>query len=572
MALIDKLTLKNFRGFRNKTSIGLKQSSYLVGINNVGKTNILHAIKAFFQDTYFSDEMFLNKTEYLGKKGGYNQSEISLSFNLQELTTRVRKGKLIRSYGDNVEIKKIATFAPTSQTISIKWIINDEEFDSNALPRDIIWLLSSVRVTYIHPQEGQNLFDNVQRRLRDRLLQNWGRNSTLTHQIQDLEASWSEMKKEANKYLSKSLSDSLQEFWPGCKVLVDLPKRVSDIIAVSDINFQGDNILPEIQLTSQGTGAQSTILYLAQYLLDSDRSLNKGEYHPLWLMEEPESFLHADLLFKIARQLNSDAWLNNIQMVISTHSPVLLASSKIVGERVVWNILKGPDNCELVDPLTASIEAIEKIGNLMGDSNFATYFISSQNDKLIFIEDSRPETRLVFEKVGIPVTDGRAGSSEIGRYLDVFAATPGLLKTSAYFILDSDKGKKSIERHLKKSKLVFEENGFKKLSFEHIPNVYIILLRDGETVEDMFSEYDNHVRDCVDLIYDKNFRLREHCPMKLSMAAGCARRHPQSDIAGAIQLIKNEQDVKDFFWEKIKKSNLSFKRDDTLAIKKLLGA
>jgi hypothetical protein len=84
------------------------------------------------------------------------------------------------------------------------------------------------------------------------------------------------MKREANRYLSQSLTESLQSFWPECEVAINLPKNIKEIIAISDINLQGYKNAPEVELTAHGTGAQSTVLYLAAYLLDSDKTLNRG--------------------------------------------------------------------------------------------------------------------------------------------------------------------------------------------------------------------------------------------------------------------------------------------------------
>ncbi|NTV22325.1 MAG: AAA family ATPase [Candidatus Yonathbacteria bacterium] len=573
MSFITQIKIKNFRGFREEILLDFSQASYLVGINNSGKTNVLYAIRAFFDDQYFSDETFLNRTEYSRKQEKYNQSEISVSFNLRELSTKSRKTRMIREYGDILLIKKIVTFTPTSKIVSIKWFIGETGFLREELSSDIKSLLASTKVTYIHPQDGQILFDNVQRRLRDRLLQNWGRNARLTHQIQALEDSWGGMKNYANDYLSNSLSESLQSFWPGCRVSVSLPKNISDVIAVSDVNFQGDTDLPEIQLTAQGTGAQATVLYLAQYLLDSDRSLNKGEYHPIWLMEEPESFLHADLLFKISNLLNSETWLNNIQMVVTTHSPVLLAGSRISGDRVKWNILKGVGDIETISPQNIDDERIKDLGKIMGDSNFFAYFFSSSSEKLIFCEDEKKETVDSYKKVGIPIVSGLSGITEIGKYLDVITTTPDIIRAPVYFIIDSDKGKmeKAISRHLQKMSISQEVDGFKDMLFSDIKDVHVILLPEEMSIENLFEEYENHLSECVSKIWNEDFSVLSNPPADLSSVVSKARRIPIINREDAINLIKNENDVKALFWRNVSENDYEISRNHVITLKNILG-
>lgn len=567
MNLIKKIKLRNFRGFREESVFDFLQLSYVIGVNNAGKTNILQGVKAFFDNSSFVDELFLNRTEFLAKKAGSNRSEITLDFDLNSLTTKTRKKLLIRKYGEILSITKAVTFTPDSGAVSISWKVGGDLMPN--LPDDIAWLINSIKITYIHPQEGKQLLVNVQKRLRQRLLANWGRGAALTHNIENLQEQWAEMRTAANKYLSQSLSESLKKFWPDSNATVNIPKSIKDIIDISDINLQGYKDAPEIHLTSQGTGAQSTVLYLAHYLLDSDRTLNRGEYHPIWLMEEPESFLHADLLAKLSAEIHSQSWLKNIQMVISTHSPILLASSRIMEKTVVWNIIDNHKVRDSFAPISADENKIKQIGILMGDPNFYAYFTVSQSGTLIFTEDKRKETCAAFDRIGLPITKGLNGVTDIARYLDIFEATPSLVNASAYFIVDGDNGKDQIQRHIKRSDDISIRDGFKKMKLGHIPNVFLIFLPDGKTSEDLFDEYDNHLKDVIYEIWNKDFSLKRRIPTYLSRVVDCARRNSNSvhNEEDAVAIIKNLQDVKDSFWKKvttrgydISKSNMDIMR------------
>lgn len=572
MALIKKISIKNFRGFRDLISVELNRSTYLIGANNVGKTNILYALKAFFDDSFFIDESFLNKTEFIGKKEKYNQSEISLFFDLRKLTTKNRKILLIKNYGNILEIKKRITYTPKSRGISIKWFVKGEEYMKETLPENVQWLLSKIKVTYIHPQEGQNLFNNVQKRLRQRLLQNWGRNAAITHNINELQGKWSDVRTAANRYLSKALSDSLQPFWPGCQVQIDLPKDIAEVIDVSDISFQGEKALPEIQLTSQGTGAQSTVLYLAQYLLDSDRSLNKGEYHPVWLMEEPESFLHADLIFKIANQINSEAWLKNIQMVISTHSPILLAASRVCKDQVTWNVFKGLGKSKIIAPDSIDDDGIEEIGKLMGDQNFKVYFLAAQSaEPVIFIEDAKKLTAKKYIEADIAITRGLGGVSEIAKYLAVYTACPAAVNAKMFFIVDGDKGKDELSRFFDESKAIKEKNNIKKFKVKGVDDIFIVLLPDSLSIEDMFIEFDNHLEECVSKLWDmKTWQQKESFPRDLFRTCGVIRKRNISSSEEAKNMIKKTDDVKDLFWAKVERYNFNINPEFATALKELL--
>ena len=376
MPLLKKITIKNFKSFRDKISFDLADGSYFIGVNNSGKSTILNAIHFFFDNDVFDDESFVNKTSFLSKRAGSNIAEISILFNLEALSTKKFKQDLIKKYGDSVSISKIISITTDTKIITHYYKLTNGNSKVD-LPEDVMKLVKSVKVTYLHPQEGQTLFLNAQEKLRERLLANWGRGSNITQSIKTLQNKWDDLRDQSKAYLSGSLTDSLQKMWPNSVVTINLPKDIRDIITVSDINFSGYKNAPEIDLTSQGTGAQSTILYLTHFLLDSDRSLHRGEYHPLWLLEEPESFLHVDLLANLAKQLNSEKWLNNIQMLVSTHSPVLLAGSRVAKDRINWSVLL--DRGKLYNKLTTEYtdEEIKEIGKIMGDPNFFAYFLAA---------------------------------------------------------------------------------------------------------------------------------------------------------------------------------------------------
>ena len=169
MSLINKIKIENFKCFRNLTKISLSQCTYLIGINNSGKTAVLNAIHFFFDNSIYTDESFLNRTEYLAKKGGYNRSEISVSFDLNEINSPALKKKLIESSGNGsgfLEIKKNITFAPDSRKMSFTYGVNDRQpalYED--LDVDIKKLIESVKITYIHPQEGRELLLKAQAKL-----------------------------------------------------------------------------------------------------------------------------------------------------------------------------------------------------------------------------------------------------------------------------------------------------------------------------------------------------------------------------------------------------------------------
>ncbi|MDD3285047.1 MAG: AAA family ATPase [Patescibacteria group bacterium] len=561
MPLINKISIKNFKCFRNKIDIPLNQGSYLIGANNAGKTAVLNAINFFFDSSLFFDESFLNRTNYLAKKSGYNKSEITLSFDLSYISNSSLKNKLVKFFSSEMAtIKKVIIFSPDSGSINLSYDIKGNNYTYDDLNENVKKMISSVKIVYIHPQEGRELLLNAQNKLRTRLLANWGRNAKLSHSIKDLQDKWSVLRKQAREYLSGSLSNSLQNMWPGGSAYIDLPKEISDIVAISDITFKGNISLPDINLTAQGTGAQTTILYLTHYLLDSDRSLHRGEYHPIWLLEEPESFLHADLIAKFASQLNSESWMSNIQVVVSTHSPILLSVSRMGKNLVSWSLLDNYEPQISKNVIDWSHEEIFNVGKKMGDPNFSVYFSVSQNGPIVFLEDKKDITIDRFKKAGISITSGLGGVSEVVRHISVLISSPRLSSSKIYYIVDGDRGFNNFVNFIDGDP-VKSIGGLNKFQLKDLNDVYLLSLPKNRAIEEMFDEYEPYLLSLINQIWDPHtWNFRQKIPSVLSTICASSKKKNINSLGSAQNAIKNSDDVKYMFWKKVEKENLSFSK------------
>ena len=335
---------------------------------------------------------------------------------------------------------------------------------------------------------------------------------------------------------------------------MDLPEKIEDIVAVSDITFRGSPAMPDISLVGQGTGAQSTILYQTHFLLDSDRSLHRGLYFPIWLLEEPESFLHADIAAKLGELLNSNEWLENIQMVIATHSPIVLAASRQNAEKTRWVIVSN-HTIELQKE-TAQVDNgdIQRVSKLMGDSNFDAYFSAAQSSDLILIEDERPLTKAKLDEASIAVTNALHGTAEVKKFLSVFCTVPHVVRKRAFFLLDRDKGAQDFNAYCIPQKLVKNSGGF--TLYKCADNVFIILLPQNVAMEGLFEEFEDFLNECVSKIYKPDWSFLDAVPVNLTRAVAALRRKAKPvSKKEARELLQNEQDVKDGFWAKIEQSN-----------------
>lgn len=570
MTLLTEITVSNFRCFRRTTTLPLGRATYLVGVNNAGKTAFLSALQCFFDsDAYSSD--FLNKTQRAARGRGANRSIIAILFNLDAIAGKTFRKQLTAKYGSQLAIVKIFTTAEISRETTVYFRIGSTGplLLPEDLPVDLKKLLKAVSVSYIHPQEGGELLRKAQEKLKARLFQNWGRHVTVANRLKTVQESWDKLRATANNYLSSSLTENVRSIWPHSSVKVDLPSSIEDVVAISDILFQGSKTLPDIPLTAQGAGAQSTVLYHAHYLLDSDRSLHRGPYSPVWLLEEPESFLHADLAMNLGALLNSDAWLANIQMIVSTHSPHILATSKANEADIVWALLSdhAVTKAKVVNQWTFA--EIKEMGEAMGDTNFDAYFYASGRQELLFLEDSRPSTKAKFVAAGFAVERALKGIPELRKYVDVFRNLPGLVRAKSFFLVDNDKGKNVIDDLISSPPLATKgQFTLHKVS----ENTFILLMPAEFASEDLFDEFADVLKNCREQLFTADLKPGLTVPGNLSRAHASIRsRRPASD-SEAEEMIKNEQDVKDIFWGKADSGDYQIAARHVSAIRALMAA
>ena len=107
-----------------------------------------------------------------------------------------------------------------------------------------------------------------------------------------------------------------------------------------------DNMFRELNENSLG---YNNILYLATVLAEIEGLSEKETFAKVLLIEEPEAHLHPQLQTKLLQYLKTQALKNNIQIIVTTHSPTIVASSGLDSLKVITitNPNKKPEFSEL---------------------------------------------------------------------------------------------------------------------------------------------------------------------------------------------------------------------------------
>lgn len=117
-----------------------------------------------------------------------------------------------------------------------------------------------------------------------------------------------------------------------------------------------------------------------------------------------------------------------------------------------------------------------------------------------------------------------------------------------------------------------EKEGFKKFAVKNSNGLFIIFLPDNYAVEDLFLEFDNHLKECISKLWNTSIWKRlPSIPRDLDRTHMSIRSKTVSSKEEAIRLIKNTDDVKDLFWKKVEKYGYEFKNEYSKALKSLLS-
>lgn len=558
MSLIKSISIQNFKCYRKVTPFDLSQWNFFVGPNNAWKSAILKALHCFFDEKQFIPE-YINKTELKSRWTWYNKSVISIEFDLDFVTTEWLKRALKKEFWNPLIISKNFTLREVTGSIAIDYTYNGSTLPPEDANPEILKFLSKIFVSYIHPQEADQLLKTAQQKLTNRLLANWWRSSTLKDGLTELQSGWEKLRKLANWYLSSWLTSNLQRMWSWCEVKVDLPENIEDIIWISEIIFKWPNDLSEISLTCQWTGTQSTILYHTHFLLDSDKTLHRGFYYPIWLIEEPESFLHADIIFKLWHSLCSNDWLDNIQMFVSTHSPLLLATSKQNGNKIRWSLLdqNSVTKSKIVDNWDNN--EVKEIGDIMGDPNFDIYFEASENSDSIFIEDSKTIVGEKFKEAWINITNQLNWVAELKRHFESLRSVDINSRKNFYLLIDNDDWFEQFKNILtRETAEKVTSSGFERYKFKN--NIFLIVFPKGYAAEEFFTEHDLIVEGCASKIFNHDYT---NAVSGVDIPSNLSRTHAHirnKTLTGGIEeakcSIRNLQDVKDIFWDEVVTKNL----------------
>jgi putative ATP-dependent endonuclease of OLD family len=320
---ISNAEIENYRALQ-KVTIPLSRFSVLIGENDVGKTSLLYALDAFFENKKVSDP------DDFFKKDTSARIRITLTF--VNLPTGAGFDAIRREEG-SVVIQRDFLFdkPPTTKVVAADGKLSDldkkllkEWFSSDSfhfipVRRDLSVQFSMNKTALL----GKTL------RAKMKSVIDSGDASASLRELQEiLKGSLKMPQEDLENFLQEQLHnkairlsfDDLQ---------IDPVEGVSFSVRLSDDRV--DNIL----IKNRGAGTQNNLVIALFRLI---AKMNVGEYL-IFAMEEPENSLHPKAqrqLLSVLQEISEES-----QVIVTTHSPVFLERTKFENNILLTRTAKG---------------------------------------------------------------------------------------------------------------------------------------------------------------------------------------------------------------------------------------
>ena len=479
---ISSVSVRGYRTIKDELSFDIESMVTLVGPNNAGKTNTLKAVQLFFTG-------YDNKLRYKFEKN-MCKGEKSLRTNIQitfggidaesdgELADSVKqiRESLDISTGSESEITLYLTFSPNSNPVyrvfpNAKRPTGSEGVAySRAEKRLFEYILGKLSIHYIPSEKSVgDLYEGlVMPYLFKRM------HKELSPHLPKLDVALKSASDEINAVLKNGGLGAFQASF-------ELPTEPEDFFRNVEFNLRDVNTTSVFQ---KGMGVQSAVL-LSSFCWIARQEKVDGKLS-LWLLEEPESYLHPELATQCLSLLK--ALSDHAQVVVTTHSLSFVPQNpeQVLGVNLEHGWTKA-------SRFKTYHDATRQIRNSLG-VRFSDYYNLSKFNMLVEGQTDRKYLNFVLDVL-------RQNNAEAEKYPTLMSAglsvhdyggvkgLEGFLRATFEFIraerasvslLDGDDAGDKTRKDLQ------QFFGRKEISFQ--PNIDFIIVRDRFAIEGLLPD------------------------------------------------------------------------------------
>lgn len=352
MILVNKIKIDNFRSIRTLDIDSLSDLTSISGLNNSGKSNVLRAVNAFFNDVTEGDESIDIPRDYyrLDKSRAKKSIKVEVQFTLpQEFKFR----KSLSDVEDLFEGSRVFSIAKewTIRESQPSYYLDGAKLDAQ---RQLYAeaFLRLIKFRYIPARTSPlDVIRGEESGLRDVLVRRLAKNvSEESQQAFQALATTSQS-------LLLSVAHRFSDFQDIGNVELQLPRSWKEIVfsfAYAVINNE-----TSFEDFLQGSGIQSLLMLRTLYLIDSDFSQQFGwRQASIWALEEPETSMHTSLVAQIAAFLAEISVEPRLQVICTTHSHL------IIGHSGKPTVLASENGTTTARKIASIADAVQQTANL----------------------------------------------------------------------------------------------------------------------------------------------------------------------------------------------------------------
>lgn len=326
---IESIKIKNFRTIDSDLTIDMEEGLTIVGPNSSGKTNVLKSIEMFFTG-------FENKKQYIHKRDFPEKLEAGQTSLVGTFIFESQDAESINVYNklnkclenpkeDTNKVNVYLTFTKAETPIYRVFVgekhNEEKKKDFNSYERELLEIIiNSFECHYVPSAKSiNNLYKELLLPFIKRSI-----SETLEDKLNDINVGLSKISDVIDKQLANVGLEHIKSFF-------QLPNNsLQDLLSSFEYHLS-DPVKTEI--ARKGMGVQSAaIISSFAWITEEEQKLGKKS---VWLIEEPESYLHPELASSCNEILKNLG--RGSHLIITTHSLNFVPQDpkRIIGTKMV---------------------------------------------------------------------------------------------------------------------------------------------------------------------------------------------------------------------------------------------
>lgn len=340
---INKLSIEGYRLFNNKFNLQLNKGlNILIGENGCGKTSVIDSLRLLFAEDEYG-------------RTGITEYDFYKSTDVKELSDMIIINCEFENLEENTDRLAFLTWLDGNDTSKAKLNLSIENIENNKgyYNKKKMWggesqsglfeykVMDKINCIYLPPLRDAEARLKAYRgsrlaRLFKNLVQKEDREKQpIVEEVKKFNEGIIKKDKKIEKvdlYIRKQLEDAIgKEFGQDTKIQYSeatFSKIVESLKLVFFPNIQEDKDRGKASFRSlsENSLGYNNLIYIATILAEFELIDKESSSFNLLLIEEPEAHLHPQLQIRLLQFLQTKALDEDIQIIVTSHSPTLTAS------------------------------------------------------------------------------------------------------------------------------------------------------------------------------------------------------------------------------------------------------